>query len=592
MRHLLQHRLTNDCLIHLAFLVWGMLAFYFYQERMYSDSGFYIAKVVHYETFWIELSRYILVFSEWLPLLLIKLGAGMPTVLIGYSLGHVLFFYACFGVVRYVYQHPTAGWLLLLIQTVGIAYGFCAPGFEFYYATALIVVWAVLLEHPKNWKNLLLELFLLFFIITSHQITAWLVGGILLLHLYNNGWKHWKYYLAVGLFILMLLGYKKLIATSYEQEKMAWFLHLLQNHNFGWDYYQQLLGFYGQYYKELWLLIILSLAAYAKQKKYMLLAGYLLFLAATQYIVSLSYTDIKHSRYQEQCYFPLIFAGCFPLVFDIQKKMKGSHRNLMGLFFFLLISYRFVLVVIAIEPFKQRTAYMHRLIAACQERQGHKFIVHPPSSPTFADMTFTFNMEVMLLSALPPYNKSIQVIQASEWYYNEGQNQKLLQDTSKYLFTYRSFYERPDSVYQHQAVNTQFFDFPSGPYRFLDGQAPLLSTQQFKKNITLTTPLSQHTYRHEKVYNLPITIHNNGNTPINAHQIHLAYHWWKGGESYEWEGIRTPIEIDLLPEEKYTQVIPVRMPQEKGDYQLQLDAIGQDSLGWLHAPTRIPIKIN
>ena len=74
----------NDGLTHLSFLLWAWMALVFFQERLYSDSGFFISKVIHYETIWMELNRFMRVFSQWLPLTCIKLGFDLRTVLQAY----------------------------------------------------------------------------------------------------------------------------------------------------------------------------------------------------------------------------------------------------------------------------------------------------------------------------------------------------------------------------------------------------------------------------------------------------------------------------------------------------------------------------
>ncbi len=583
----------NDILIHIAFAIWAILAIIFYQERLYSDSGFYLAKIVHYQTFWIELDRYILAFSQWLPLLFIKLGWPMQWVIMAYSLGHVLFIYVCYLIARFVYHNRQAGWALLLLQTVGILYGFVAPAFELYYTSALVLLWAIALYQPFNKKNIAVQLILLFLAISGHQITAWLVAIVLLFHFADYQLKHWKYYIGIGAFVLGILLLKKLSPNSYTQAKTDWFLHLLFNPPFDKAYYSGLLSFYWDYYKELWGLILVSFSIYLYQKKYTLLAAYLLLIALTQHIVSLTYTDIKHTRYQEQCYFPLIFVAVYPLMLHAQFLLSKKYKQGLIFLIFGLLIYRFSIIPHQINPYTERVELMHRLIGACQEREGNKFVIKEDPNPLFAPMVFTFNMETMLISALNPRAKTVQIIRESEWNYQSQPSIKtVLQDSSLFMFSYRSFYDRTDSIYQHKDINSSYYNFPAGKYRLLNGgQSEWITKNQIQEQVKIEA-YPKPNYSKNKIYNILIKIENNAPKAISSTSVQLAYHWRENNILTHWEGLRSKLEIDILPQQVYYQKIRVQMPEKTGIYQCELAWIGQGDWGWIETPVRFEIIVN
>lgn len=587
---------ANDALTHLAFALWAVLALWFFQERMYADSGFYIAKVVHYESFWVELDRFILIFSECLPLLCMKLGLPLKTVLLAYSVGHVLFFYGNYLIARYHYQNRHAGWMLLAIQTVGILHGFCAPGFEFYYGGGFLVLWAVVFQAQRiGWANGLFQLFLLFFILTSHQVTAWLIGGILLLHFSEHKFRYWKQYLMIGAVIITSILAKKLLtAHTYEAEKMAYVWDNLMTRHYGWeDYIKPLLSFYWEYYKELWAIALLSVVLFVKEKRYVVAVGFLAFLAMTQYLIALTYIGIRHTRYQEQCFFPLIFVACFPLFLELKKQLSLRWRWGISIGTFCLIVYRFVLISLEMEPFTHRVNYMHRIIEAAQDLDGHKFIAKEGwFNPSFADMNFSFNMESILLSGLNPDRKTIQIIRDSEWRYLDHSIANTLQDTNLFMFTYRGFYDKKDSIYRHQDVNPYYFDFPAGPYRHLNCQAPLLdSLPQLHEALEIKT-YQNGPYPAGTTVNILVKLTNNSNQALPSQQIKIGYHWWKDGNVVEWEGHRNLLEIDVLPNSEYYQYLIVNMPAEPGHYELQVDPFAAgDGMGWMGLERRVAIVV-
>lgn len=590
-----KYQKINDLLTHLAFGIWAILALWFFQERLYSDAGFFISKVVHYESFWMELNRFMRIFSQWLPLVCIKLGFSLKTVLLAYSLGHVLFFYTIYWIGRYKWNNHYIGWLLVLTQTVGILHGFCAPGFELYYASGFLALFAIILNtNDFSIKNQIYLFLLVITMVINYQLIIFMIGGVLLLHFSKHQFQYWKQYFLVAVAIAICFIIKQsLTAHSYEIAKMEQFMLNLTQRTYGWnDYIKPLLSFYGLYYKELWIIVLITFGLYLRERRYFTGLGYLVFLILTQYIIALTYPGIRHSRYQEQCYYPLIFVVCFPLVMELSKRFTVKWKWFFSVGMFSLVIYRFVLISMEIEPFTHRVNYMHRVIETAQKMEGNKFIMHEDWwNPKFGGLSFTLGMESMLLSGLNPDRKTIQIIRDTEWLWQDSANVHTLQDSNLYLFTYRSFYDRTDSIYQHKEANSKYFDFPSGKYRYLNGTAPKLeSIEALRKVLTIKTYPDGH-YKKNTSENILIKLTNIGSKSLNSNQIRVAYHWWKDGEVIHWEGNRNPLELDLLPKSDYYQYIWVKMPKEAGRYELQVDVIAGPVLGWMLYPARVPIVV-
>ncbi len=585
--------LINDLLTHLSYGIWAFLALWFFQERLYSDAGFFISKVVHYESFWMELNRFMRVFSQWLPLVCIKLNLDLKTVLLAYSLGHVLFFYAVFLFGRYRLKNHFIGWLLILTQTVGILWGFCAPGYELYYVTAFLAVFAVVLNKNEfSPKNIVFLFLLIITMVVNYQLIIFMVAGIVLLHFEKHKFKYLKLYAFIAFSVLACFVFKQsLTAHSYEVAKMENFILNLTSRSYGWnDYILPLLSFYYQYYLELGFIACLTFALYLKDKKYLMAVSYLLFLLLTQYIIALTYPGIRHSRYQEQCFYPLIFVTCFPLLMDLKNKFSPRAKWILTFSLFSLVVYRFVAISVNIKPFTHRVDYMHRIIMAGQKMEGNKFIMKEDWwNPLFAGTSFTLGMESMLISGLDPDRKTIHIIRDTEWY--ASRNAETLNNPNLYMFTYRSFYDRTDSIYNHKSVNSKYFDFPPGKYRFLNGNAPPVdSISYLHKNLNIKTYTQGH-YTVGSQANVLIKLINEDTLSLNSAQIKIGYHWWKDGKIVFWEGIRNHLEIDLLPKEEYYQYIMVQMPPEPGNYELQVDPIAGDSLGWMNFNRRVSVIV-
>lgn len=592
-----KYQRINDLLTHLAFGIWAFLALWFFQERLYSDSGFFISKVVHYESFWMELNRFMRVFSQWLPLVCIKLGLSLKVVLLAYSLGHVLFFYAIYWMGRYRLNNHQIGWLLIATQTVGILHGFCSPGFELYYACGFLALFAIILSsNDFSIKNQIYLFLLVIMMVINYQLIIFMIGGVLLLHFSTYKFHYWKQYMLVVFAIAICFIIKQsFTAHSYEIIKMEQFmLNLTERHyNYKWDnYVKPLLSFYGLYYKEVWIIALITFGLYLRERRYFTGFGYLAFLVITQYIIALTYPGIRHSRYQEQCYFPLIFVACFPLIMDLSKGFATKWKWVFSIGLFSLIVYRFVLISIEIEPFTHRVNYMHRVIETAQKMEGNKFIMHEEEwNPKFAGLSFTLGMESMLLSGLNPDRKTIQIIRDTEWLWQDSANVRTLQDSNLYLFTYRSFYDRRDSIYQHKTANPKYFNFPPGKYRYLNGRAPKLDSIEALRKVLKIKTYPDGPYKRNTSENILVKLTNIGSKSLNSNQIRVAYHWWKDGEVVHWEGHRNPLELDLLPQSDYYQYILVKMPEEPGRYELQVDVIAGPVLGWMQYPARVPMVV-
>ncbi|MFK7797790.1 MAG: hypothetical protein AB8E82_10085 [Aureispira sp.] len=583
----------EDSLLQLAFLIWGVMAVYFYQERLYSDSGFYLAKVVHYESLWVELGRYVLVLSQWLPLLCVKLGCSMKVVLVAYSLGHVLFHYGIYLFCRYRWNKGYVGWWLIAIQCLGLLHGFCTPMFELYYNTGFIALWAVLLTPKKiNLKTGVLVAILSLFITVNYVLCLIFMGAVIVLHVTKNGLRAWPLFIATG--IGMAIGFllkQTLLTNSYEAAKMDWFWYQFQNKNFSWEgYIRPLLEFYILYYKEFLILVGLTSCYYLRQRAYTTTIAYLLLLLATQYVVSLTYPEIKHSRYQEQCFFSLIMIGCFPLLMDILPQLKGTFKYGTQLLLLLVISYRFLEIGVSIEPFKLRVAYMHRMIEKGRAQSVYKMIMEEESlNSNVNGPSFTFGMESLLLSALAPEKRAVQLIRDTEWVH--GNNSKTLQDSTLYLATYRSYYERPDSFYQHSSANPKYMNFPPSSYQRARGRyTPFPTVAEIKQNLTFE-PTLEDVYTQQTTINVPIKINNIGTEAWSSETVQIAYHWWAQDTVVHWEGERSVLEVDLLPQSSHQQYMVIHLPQNAGEYVLQVDLIGGQTIGWCHYPAWYPIRV-
>ncbi|MCH2022314.1 MAG: hypothetical protein MK207_07495 [Saprospiraceae bacterium] len=564
-----------DILVHLGFLVWGIMAYIYFQERLYADAGFFVAKVIHYETFWIELNRYARVFSQWLPLIAIKSGASLKTVLILFSLCPVIFFYTIFVISRYWLKNQQVGWMLLSMCTIGISFGFATQGFELYYCAALLLVLHVLLQRPTfSLRAKLLLASITIFIVVNYQLIIVLIAGVLCINYFINRTVSIKTISAIMSLSLATICIKFLLVEhSYESKKAAYVINNIVEWNYDMNYLKDLLSFLIKYYIELIVVMLGTVFYYLIGKRWRWLLGFLIFFILGILIAIVTFPQLEHTRYQEQCYFFLIYISCFPMVMDIMRSFKGKVKMFLHIILFGLVIYRFSVINYSMELFTKRVDFMHRLINYAQTTEGNKFILNEANARTIVVYPFfSFAMETLLLSGLYPKQKSVSVILDN--YITYGENERKLRNENLYVSTSRSFYNRPDSLLKHNSVNKRYFDFPSGKYYKLNGSVPNNTVLDFEKRTIELKASTIEKLNASESGDLKIVITNNSHVPLNSEQLRIGYRWVEEGSviPMDWVGYLNPLEIDLFPSNHYEQTIRVHMPKQAGEYDLKIIA--------------------
>ena len=280
-----------------------------------------------------------------------------------------------------------------------------------------------------------------------------------------------------------------------------------------------------------------------------------------------------------------------PLCFDLwptwsAKGQRGGAVLLFGMAFLGLAQ-----IVLEMDFFTQRNAYMQRLIEAGRQQGTHKLIIEEGRMPPYMHSpSFTFSVESMLFSALDPERRTVHLIRDTEWVL--GNYAQTLQDSSLYLSTFRSFYDRVDSFYHHDQAPTQYYNFPPAAYQRARGRHPMPdSLALYKDQIQLTVDLAP-TYAPGQQPLVLVTLHNRGTEWLGAAARYFSYPWWTStGELLRWDHEWTALEIDVPPGGQYQQPMLLSMPTASGSYQLQLDLIGEGQRGWLHHPRRLPVQI-
>ena len=451
---------------HVLFIVLGVFAICLFEERLVADSGYYIFRVINNESFWVEHHRYILVFSQWIPFIGVKLGLGLKTVLHLYSIGHVVFFYGIFLIAKYGYKNDKAGILLLLLQTLGIMSGFFVPMFELYYCAGFLVLVSTILPYSNHRINLLILGILCFFILTGHPFSFMLLLFIIALSIERSKLEFLNFYLLVLAMMIGLFIFKRFSIDEYEQGRINVFLGNLKNSRYDIPYLKSLVGFLIEYYKELLFIELITITHLLISKEFLktILAGFA-FLGSLV-LINLANHGIGHSRYQEQVYFILSFIAAYPFVIYMIRTEKE---------YLSVVSYFVAVIIVCIRIsgiyhdgerfFSKRVEEIQHNISRTRSMIGSKFIIDERDLKY--DANWSYPIETMLFSSYESNQNTVTICTDRDMNFHENKS-KLLPD--QYLF-------RRWEIYDVETLNNKYFKLDNSCYSTLKTNHGLPTTR-------------------------------------------------------------------------------------------------------------------
>lgn len=440
---LVQHRSILFWIIQVSYLFLIAMTILFFQERLLSDTSYYFFKTLNQQQFHVEHQRYVLAIAELPVYLLSNMGAPLKVMAIVFSVWHVVYFYLIGFVIFKKYKSIYPWLLLLLLQLIGVVYGFVCPIFEQYYGTALAVLfYFILKEHSRlSIKSNILSLFLFAMIIMSHPFNAILAIFILALDYieYRNIKKYIPYLLLIPLFIL----FKKMTASEYESGKMNWIFDLEHNKTYEMLFQKEhiirrIQFLFSHYYEVLiGLVVILSYYIYSKSLlKFFVVAS---FFAGAMLLINFSYNIEELTRYHEQVYYLIVPIVFIPFVLDFYANL--SNKMVKGGFTFLL------LVVIVTRIWKQKElaefytakqAMVEAWIQKGQFQQDSKFYIFKSSYPELQQMMdWDIPYYSLMMSSMKHYAKQVTIfpieekisevnpIATDEYWFRAGEKEKI-----------------------------------------------------------------------------------------------------------------------------------------------------------------------
>ncbi|RMG84685.1 MAG: hypothetical protein D6714_07405 [Bacteroidetes bacterium] len=453
---------------HLFFWVYIAFSLIFYKERLLNfDSAYYTFHLLYHEDFFIIHGRTINYFTQWLPLLAIKSGASLKTVLMLYSLSFMLLYYGAYNLIVYGIKNVEAGLFLVLSICLTMRYKFYTGISEITITLAffaILVAW--LTKDPARfarlprWADWGVAALLSLLIYTGHPLAIWLIALFVGFDMLYSGrlkdpW-YWGWFLATaGLYLRRFLT---IPAGSYEAGQVGRLeeaRHVL-THLPDYEVFHIVKWYFETEYALPFLVFLGVTALIFRQKKW--LAGAYILAATVAHVVLVL---IHNSYIRGRIFFMidgyLVYLGVIWAMAIFMALLRSKYRVWSFAVVLILTTFSIDRIYKKHQFYTQRLDYITQTIKMHATPTQRKFIVHPRY----------FNWEVMWVPAI----MSLESLILSSI---ENPKDAAVIYVAKYEDDIPKLAKKKNAILgampgvSHQGLNKRFFDLPPHEYIVID----------------------------------------------------------------------------------------------------------------------------
>lgn len=391
----------------------------FAAERLYSDSGYYLARVINEGMFRIEHGRYVLALSQVVPLIGSKLGIPMGALILLHSLNNVVFLALCMWFTARVLKNDMAVIALAAVHLIGLTHGLFCPIFEMYYGVGLLILFHATLRTEQLRSPWRWSLLLIFFLgaVSSHFLTALLAIGMLV---QERVWRDRRITFVLATMFIAQISLRLLTLSMYERKGLeflrflfdpAKLFELVQPARLG-----ELAHYVLWHYADAVLIAIATITILVRSRLYRQLFVLVTGLLVLHILASLFLPDFLPDRYHEQIHFVHVAWVLLNLCFLLLPE-PPFRTVILGLLTAALI-FRMVRAEWIAPYYAARTAWIENRIAEAHARGMDKAIVPWPVQfglPNHAiDLSWSTSVESLLLSAREGPEATVSLITAQD----------------------------------------------------------------------------------------------------------------------------------------------------------------------------------
>ena len=450
---------------HLGFLVFFIIAGHFYLERViFSDSAYYLFKIVDLQNFNIEIKRYGAFPSQILTLIGLKLHFSLRTLIFIFSISFVILYYSIYIIINKVFKEAYLGIALIMILIFPIsisffhivtethqciAYGFLFHGFIFYNDKYKM----------KSIYAIILGIILITFCCITHPIGVFFILFSLGFLFINNGLKINKtlIFYFFYLFIILIIKFLYTKDNSYEGNYIGSLKHIVSifgniksNHSY-LEFYRHFFDIYLiPLFFSCWLFIVLL-----KKKDYLNLVyvfGYLLIFC---FIILISFHSGDSQCMMEKVYMDIFYITFIPFTYFVVRENFETNKYLryVLLFTFLISISR---IYITGQYFNARIQYIDKIVYNQKNTGQEKIVTLRSDVPYEFAITWSFGVETLLYSSLDNNNS------VNTYICNDSlEVKKYLSQNDFFLCV--EFYP----VWLTKDLNHSYFNLPDKPYVYI-----------------------------------------------------------------------------------------------------------------------------
>ncbi|MCB9235811.1 MAG: hypothetical protein H6581_29455 [Bacteroidia bacterium] len=558
---------------HSFFAVLLVFSVVFFRERIgFYDTSNYLYNILSTGEFNTPHHRFSAFFTQLIPFFLIKQGASLKWVMIGYSVNFILVSYACFLFVLKVCRNLRAAYAILLFQVLSVMHLFFWPVSEMFQG----LVWALAFfgwwtspRFIRPWLRAWVGILLILVTVFAHSIMAIPLVFILLFDLADRrDWKNKKQYLLFALALGSLLLFRFLKGeNNYEKQRTDAIFSI-------WEILPVIFGQNGT--KVLWNylsgdFVLLKwcffglLGMYALLGKWLKLALFGLFQAGYFFIVVMAYPNGESYLIIENLILPFGFIQALAFCWD-GMEFLGNLRvsRLVWLVLIVISVFRIGEVV---EQYRWRTEWYEVFQQNIRQFPERKFVMLEENHPRgIVPINWPVFAEGMFFSGLQSPDSVFNLYVAKQ-----GGIREILDKPN------------PENLYlkvpwwvfnNYSSIPKPYFHLPEGKFHYLN-PPDTLSPDSLKSilqacEIRLVS-LGRRIQPNRRDYVLLEILHQGaGHLPSSLqvpHPATLTYRLYHNGNEMGWEDPKIPLQADVYA--RHLQQFPVKLPKFEGEFKLE-----------------------
>jgi hypothetical protein len=548
-------------LLHSVFVLMLVMAWYFFKERLYADSAYYIFHSVDSGSFVTANQRIVLAVSEIMSIAVYYLGGSLKTILLTWSLSHVLFYYILFVIVYHQHKNEKAGIALILLQAIGQVWLYYSPMLEICYGAAFLVVFSVLLSEKKftPWRWFWL-IILEILVLTSHPENFVLFFFVVMADIITNGFRK-RIHLTFFAVLIGCIIFKTFTFSEYEGGKLGYMLDVNQNHQYEnlWNknYMRAVLDIFTGHYVVLIFFLFLATAGIVVKKKWKMLL--LFYFCVSGFIVLINATNYasEFTRYNESLYYPLVplITICFLDEFYFLLRGWVRYGCFIGLIAVTLISMNNIRKNGAY--LKLRTMQMENIIHASRNTGSRKTLVRLENVEKERWVcNWSYPMESLLLSSISGPAGSVSLIADEDYDYR---------DTATVLTAQRFILRRWEIRDDDNML--PFYKITHGNYLALNHRDSLMTPEIFAGKVSLKIIPEKKVEAYSRIF-FPVSIKNASGKQIPSLPIAENFFLVQIHAENKTSEMTIPLDIDL--NDHYTEILSCPLSDLKKPYQLSV----------------------